>query len=389
MTIHAKRLITIWALAFLAVFVAAAPMEARAETCSEPVETREGPVTGKEDAEYASCEWRGIPFASAPIGDLRWKRPVPPEARTGVLEAVSNGPSCLQPDMGPVVGASEALSEDCLYLNVFSPEKSGNFPVMFWIHGGGFTMGEGSNDMYDGSRLASEQDVVVVSINYRLGALGFFSLPELAQEDPDGSTGNYGLMDQVRALEWVRDNIEAFGGDPDNVTIFGQSAGGMSVCMLIASPPAGGLFHRAIPMSGRGCVIQTKTEDLYGKSRDVASGLGCKGADTVECLRKLPAEKIVPGGLLRSAGGGSLFAAPVVDGYVLPDDPAKMMEEGNYNQVPVMVGSTKDEVRMFTSFIPGLSYMPRFIAKGIIKRTYGERAQEVISMYSWSDYDGR
>jgi para-nitrobenzyl esterase len=287
-------------------------------------------------------------------------------------------------------GESEPLSEDCLYLNIFSPQKSGKFPVMVWLHGGAFTEGAGSDHFYNGSRLAAEQDVVVVTINYRLGALGFFALPELAQEDPDGSAGNYGLMDQVRALEWVRDNIEAFGGDPDNVTIFGQSAGGMSVCMLLASPPAAGLFDRAIPMSGRGCTVLVKTEDTYQKARDFASELGCEGPDTIECLRKLPAEKIIPrGGLLKTLilRRGSVVASPMVDGYVLPDNPAKMIEEGNYNKVPVMVGSTKDEFEFFTRIVPGMRFLPQFIVERIIKRRFGDNTEKVVSKYSWSDYD--
>lgn len=388
MTDHSRLLAIIPVALIAALLCAAPPASAMEGFCAKPVETSEGPVSGMDSEGFDACTWRGIPFAAPPTGELRWKRPQPPAARSGVFEAVANGPACPQSETIFSGGKSEVLSEDCLYLNVFSPQKSGRFPVMFWIHGGAFTMGSGMYSLYDGSRLAAEQEVVVVSVNYRLGPLGFFALPELAAEDPDNSTGNYGLMDQIRALEWVHDNIEGFGGDPDNVTIFGQSAGGMSVCSLLASPPAAGLFHRAVPMSG-GCFARAKIDKAFEEAREFASGLGCEGPGMLECLRGLPSDKIVPGGglikYLRSTGG-SVGTSPLVDGYVLPGQPADLIRDGRYNRVPVMVGGTRDEIKYFTVVIPGLSLLPRCLVDKGIDRMFSKNKEELMTLYSYSDY---
>ena len=212
----------------IALAMAAASLARAEELCREPVATRQGPVTGLAEKGLAACAYKGIPYAAPPVGELRWKAPQPAAKRAATLEAKAFGPSCLQQENFGSGGKSKAFSEDCLTLNIYRPARSGNFPVMFWIHGGGYTIGAGSYEMYDGSRLAAEREVVVVTINYRLGEFGFLSLPELTAEDPHSSSGNDGLLDTIAALDWVRDNIAGFGGDPKNVTIFGESAGGVS-----------------------------------------------------------------------------------------------------------------------------------------------------------------
>lgn len=215
----------------------------------EIVEVDSGLISGQSGDGY--YYYLGIPFAAPPVGELRWKPPQPVEPWSGVRECTEFGPACPQPLL-PFAGFEfDTMDEDCLYLNVWTPAKSPNdcLPVMVLIHGGGFFSGSASQPFFDGAPLA-KKGVVFVGINYRLGPLGFLAHPELAEESPEGLTGNYGLLDQIAALKWVQRNIAAFGGDPSRVTIFGESAGGMSVSALLLSPMAEGLFHRAIAQSG-------------------------------------------------------------------------------------------------------------------------------------------
>jgi len=358
---------------------------ARAEDfCSEPVKTGQGWFQGFKDAEFGACVYRGMPFAKAPVGELRLRRPEPPAPHQGVFEAVKFGPACLQEEDILNGGKSEAYSEDCLYLNLWRPAKSGKFPVMVWLYGGGFVGGSGSFDIYDGSNLASRQEVVVVTLNYRLAALGFMALPELKDEDPKGSTGNYGIQDQARALEWVRDNISAFGGDPQNVTVFGQSAGGMSVCSLLVSPEAKGLFQHAMIMSGP-CRLMTSLEDGYRKSREFAGTMGCAGPDLVGCLRSQPM-----GAFLQKTGNdlfsGGVAWSPTIDGSFLPDTPVKMIQAGNYQKVPVMIGTTRDELRIYTMTISGLGLWSRGTVNRLMQLLTGPNYEEIMSMYDYRDF---
>ncbi len=358
---------------------------ARAEDlCSAPVETGQGSFTGLSDPDYAACVFRGIPFAQPPKGELRLRRPEPPARREGVVAAARFGPACLQEESILNGGKAESYSEDCLYLNVWRPAKSGKFPVMVWIYGGGFVGGAGSFDIYDGAHLASRQDLVVVTFNYRLGAFGFLALPELKAEDPRGSTGNYGILDEVRALEWVRDNIAAFGGDPSKVTVFGQSAGAMSICALLVSPEAKGLFHRAMLMSGP-CRLMTGLEDGYAHSLAFAKAMGCEGKDVLSCLRSKPASafSLKAGNDLFS--GGTTWA-PTVDGSVLPDLPVKLIQEGHYQKVPVIISSTRDELRDYTMMIPGLGLWPRAAVKELMKLLTGPNSPELMSLYDFHEY---
>jgi para-nitrobenzyl esterase len=341
-------------------------------------------IQGQAVPDHAACAWKGIPYAAPPVGELRWRTPEPPLPHAGVLQALEVGPSCPQDEVLTSGGESAAFSEDCLTLNIWRPRKSGTFPVMVWIHGGAYREGAGTYQMYDGSRLAAEREVVLVTINYRIGALGFLALPELKAEDPHQSVGNYGILDQIRALQWVRDNIAGFGGDPKNVTIFGQSAGGISVCILLASPPAAGLFHRAIVMSGA-CDTISSLERGYRQGQKLTEALGCAGSEVVRCLRQKPAEAFVPKGksLLRSSGEGH---SPPIDGYVLTAQPIESIRVGNYNQVPVMVGHTRDEIRLYTLVFPGTSLVPRFLVNKLMRRVLGAQTDEIMALYSYSDY---
>ena len=284
-------------------------------------------------------------------------------------------------------GESLAHSEDCLTLNIWSPAQPGKYPVMVWIHGGAFMLGAGSYDMYHGQNLASKQEVVVVSLNYRLGALGFMSLPELAKESPNNAAGNYGFLDQIQALKWVQQNITAFNGDPGNVTIFGQSAGGMSVCTLMASPLAQGLFQKAIPMSG-GCEVAIPREKGFAQGRATADKLGCKTGDVGACLRKKPADAFLPKSVVMqfiSGFSGERSLGPVIDGYVLTESPIEAIRKGNYNKTPVMINTTRDEMRLFTMFIPGMSHIPKWAVNKLLPR-FGGDSSDVFKYYSYNDY---
>ena len=281
--------------------------------------------------------YKGIPFAAPPVGDFRWKAPQPVVAWSGVRECKEFGPN-------PMQGNGENCSEDCLYLNVWTPAKKAKekLPVMVWIYGGGFA--GGATSYYDGALLA-KKGVVVVSVAYRVGKLGFLSLPELSAEDPNGVSGNYGLLDQIAGLQWVKDNIAKFGGNPGNVTIFGESAGGISVSMLCASPLAKGLFQRAISQSG-GSFGPTNPQSYPGENMQtlaVAQEANANWAKTafgddytLEQLRAAEA-KAVMGGFGGSGGW------PVTDGYVIPDDQYKLYEAGKYNDVDVLIGYNSDD----------------------------------------------
>jgi para-nitrobenzyl esterase len=305
------------------------------------------------------CSYQGIPYAQPPVGNLRWRAPEPPSRRDQVLEAKAFGPECSQIEMAPAylrLGQKPHRSEDCLYLNIWRPRKSGAFPVMFWIHGGGLTSGAGSDSMYWGDRLAAQKDVVVVTFNYRLGALGFLAHRNLSAEDPNQSSGNYGLLDQVQALKWVKQNIANFGGDPNNVAIFGESAGGWSVCLHLASPLSAGLFQRAILESG-GCDTTRTMEQGFSDGDGFAARLGCSGPDAVSCLRSKSADQVVGAMKARKESTGDFLAlknwehvwAPHEDGWFLKETPIKSLRRGNYNQVPFMVGSNRDEAKLFAA----------------------------------------
>lgn len=322
--------------------------------------------------------YKGIPFAAPPVGDLRWRAPQPPVKWQGVKEVTKFAPAPMQGGNPP-----SGKSEDCLYLNIWTPAKSTNerLPVLVWIYGGGFSFGSTSEPVYDGAKLANK-GVILVSVAYRVGALGFLAHPELSAERADKVSGNYGLLDMIAGLQWIKQNISAFGGDPDKVTIFGESAGGIAVSMLCASPLAKGLFHGAISQSGGSFGPSRKTtypgENM--KTLKMAEADGTQFADragvkSIAGLRKIPADSL-PGGF----GMGSAW--PIIDGYVIPDDQFKLYESGKYNDVPVLIGYNSDE---------GLSFMGMMRANGpagfveSVKQRYGKFADDLLKAYPVGD----
>ena len=305
------------------------------------VETTAGTIEGTHDGEVVA--FRGVPYAQPPVGALRLRAPRPVEPWAGVRPGREYGfwapqnppPSTLSGDMpGP-------QAEDCLTLNVWTPGIEGARPVMVWIHGGGFVGGSGASGLYQGQALAARGDVVIVTINYRLGILGFLAHPGLADPEAGDAAGNWGLLDQVAALNWVHDNIPAFGGDPNNVTIFGESAGGMSVADLLAVPGARELFHRAIAQSGPpNAVPMAKAEETAAK---LLAELG------VADLRDVPVPVLLEAQatLVAERRGGPLPLTPVVDGVVLPSRPQDAMADGSAADVPLLIGTNRDEFKMF------------------------------------------
>ena len=287
--------------------------------------------------------YKGIPYAAAPVGQLRWKPPQPAKPWKGILVAKSFPANC--PQM-PVVPGPQ--SEDCLGLNVWTPAHSvaAKLPVMVWIYGGGFQIGASSQSAYDGEALAA-QGVVLVSINYRLGIFGFLAHPALDQESPKGVSGNYALLDMVAALEWVKRNIGAFGGDPNNVTIFGESAGGTAVCLLMVVPQAEGLFQKVISESTAWMFgpISHLTESWYGRVPMTKFGEKL-GTDLAALRAKSVAEllKTLPPPMTRNdaAERGEAYM-PVVDGWVIPDDPARLFSTGKFHHVALVAGTNADE----------------------------------------------
>jgi para-nitrobenzyl esterase len=308
--------------------------------------TDNGPVRGVVDDEARS--FRGIPYAAPPVGDARWQPPSAAARWNGLRDATAFAPHCPQ-TASPFGLASQ--SEDCLYLNVYTPardhgakkaEHAAGAPVMVWLHPGAFMFGEG--DDYD-PRALVQNDVVVVTLNYRLGALGFLAHPALTAES--GTSGNYGLQDQQAALRWVKRNIEAFGGDPGNVTIFGESAGAVSVHAHLASPQSAGLFHRAIAQSGGYSLTQPTLAAAESEGATFASAVGCSSQDSA-CLRAVPVAS-----LLANQSSSPTAYLPKVDGSTLPVSIGTAFATGQFNRVPVIEGSTHDEFRLFvaTSFV--------------------------------------
>jgi len=298
--------------------------------------------------------YKGIPFAAPPVGDLRWKPPQPVLAWEGVRECTSFGPQCPQapyPQGSLFYSPPQKQSEDCLYLNVWTAARAGEKrPVMVWIHGGALTRGSGSTRVYDGTAFA-KKGVVLVTINYRLGPLGYLAHAELTAESPNHSSGNYGMLDQIAALKWVKKNIAAFGGDSSRVTIFGESAGSWSVNTLVASPLAKGLFHRAIGESGGSfgpmTYLKEDRDKMPSAEKIGAAFVKAAGADSIKSLRAMSADKIIE--VFNSDPEGRKFRTqPNVDGWALPDEIRNIFAKGKQNDVPVIVGSNANEMTSLT-----------------------------------------
>lgn len=324
------------------------------------VETIQGRLKGIEkDGIYV---FKGIPYALPPVGEYRWQPPQEPWPWGGVLDASGYGKwspqnkSAMEAVMGAEVGEQD---ESCLTLNVWTPGMdNARRPVLVWIHGGGFTIGAGSQGVYEGRTLSRHGDVVVVTINYRLGLFGFANLKE-ATGGRIPATGNEGLLDQAKALSWVQDNIELFGGDPANVTILGESAGGMSVGALLALPEARGLFHKAIPQSGA-CHTAASMDSapLVGEAIMKVTGYDADGLRRASVEELLKAQRLIEGGRVEGyplSKLGSLPFRPVIDGTVLPALPIDRVRTGGAASIPVMAGSTLDEWRLFGALVPAIT----------------------------------
>lgn len=359
------------ALAILAVFCVQA---AHSEIVSATVTG--GAVSGT--SQDGVSIFKGIPFAAPPIGALRWKAPAPVIPWSGVKKADAFANACMQAPHSQ--GNTAPVSEDCLYLNVWTPARAAGekIPVIVWIHGGGYVGGSTSIGMYDGSGYA-RKGVVLVSLAYRLGPYGFMAHPQLSRESGHGS-GAYGIEDLIAGLRWVQKNIAAFGGDPGNVTIFGHSAGSGAVSILAASPHAKGLFQRVIAMSGSSFgPLQTSAQGGSGLSipslklaEETGSAFLSKlGAQNIAEARKLSADAIQA-----ATGGGPAFR-PAADGYVLPKDPYALYQQGKFNDTPVLLGHTSDETLVFG----GPKSVTPADFESQIRQQFGEQAEAVLNAY--------
>lgn len=316
--------------------------------------TRHGALAGLELSGGAAV-FRGIRYAQPPIGEFRWRPPVEAPAWSGVQRAAEFGPACLQTASPPgsiYAQVPPRMSEDCLFLNVWRPRQAVNAPVMVWLHGGALRRGDPASGLYDGEQLA-RTGVVVVTVNYRLGVLGYLAHPQLSAESPRASSGNYGLLDQIAALRWVRDNIAAFGGDPANVTLFGESAGALSAIELMCSPLARGLFHRVILQSGY-LVSNPALQDVcFGQpsAESVGERLARQlGAADLAALRAMPAESLVA-----KAAAAGFDPQATIDGWVLPRQIVECLDGGEQAAVPMIVGFNEGEARSLRSyFLPPL-----------------------------------
>jgi len=334
-----------------------------------PVKVESGKLQGT--IENGLTVYKGIPFAAPPVGDLRWRAPQTAEKWKGVRQADKFAP-------GPIQAQSFTFgkSEDCLYLNIWTPAKSSKdrIPVLVWIHGGGFGAGSASEELFYGDKLA-RKGVILVCLAYRVGQLGFLAHPELSNESPNHVSGNYGLLDMIAGLQWIKKNIAAFGGDPNKVTIFGESAGGIAVSMLCTSPLAKGLFSGAISESGGSFGPPRPTtfpgENMKRLHDAELAGLEYTrnaGVSSIDELRNIPADKL-PGG--RGIG----MAWPIIDGYVIPDDQYKLYAAGKYNDTPVLIGYNSDEGASFSQYKTPEDYFAG------VRERYGKFAEDLIKAY--------
>lgn len=377
------------------------------------VQTELGLLQGRgEETPYGEAiSFRGVPFAQPPIGALRLRPPQPIQAWEGLLDATEFGPAC--PQRGALTSSATVQDEDCLTLNVWTPAEAGGYvkpqearPVMVWLHGGGFTQGSGSFNLYNGARLARRGDVVVVTLNYRLGVLGFLNTRRLDPGSGSGTrveregedealtharqVGNFGIQDQLLALTWVQKHIPLFGGDPQNITIFGESAGGFSVCALLANPLAWSLFHQAIIQSGGGCDgFETLSTDgggeLETRATQVLNALGCgelSGEDLHLCLQEKSSDDFLDAA---AEAGKSVFGldqlGPAVDGELILGGARELLSDGTSPARPIMTGSNADEMTLFTFNVPiGLGTFNLFV-----EGTFGALASSIFDLYPATD----
>lgn len=356
-----------------------------AAAASPPVVTAPaGAVRGAAEGEIAS--FKGMPYAAPPVGERRWRPPAPAAHWDGVRDATRFGAACIQPTPHVQSIYSADLgrtSEDCLTLNVWTPDVAGKAPVMVWIHGGALVTGSSKEALYDGARLARE-GVVVVSINYRLGVLGWLAHPELSAESPAAISGNYGLMDQIAALEWVKRNIASFGGDPDKVTVAGESAGGLSVLYLMSSPLARDLFDRAIAQSAYMISTPELKQARHGApAAEMAGAILARTlqAPSLRVLRGMDAQDLTDRAAL---GGFATFG--VVDGVVLPRQIVEVFDRGEQAPVPVLAGFNSGEIRSLRMLAPPVPGSAADYER-VIREGYGDLADEFLRLYPSSDME--
>jgi para-nitrobenzyl esterase len=337
-----------------------------------PIRTEQGLLRGVQEGGLAV--YKGIPFAAPPLGELRWRAPQPAKPWSGTFEARTFQARCTQSENDyPFATAADPMSEDCLYLNVWSPAKSTHdkLPVMVWIYGGSFLSGSGAYPFYFGDNLA-KKGVVVITFNYRLGSLGFLALPELSAESGHRTSGDYGLMDMIAALRWVKANVAAFGGDPSNVTVFGQSAGAWSVSLLMASPLGQGLFERAIGESGgtfKSPQAPGGLRELKAAEQNGQALVGKLHARSLSQLRSLSAKSVIAAG----------DAGPIIDGYVIPRDTYSTFLAGQQSRVPLLVGSTVNEGDDLVQPVSAREHI------AIIRGQAGAMAERFLSIYPAHD----
>ena len=365
------------AVAFLAMTLACAHASSE-EKSDVLINAPAGDVRGV--AQDKVLAFKGIPYAAAPVGDARWKPPSPPADWDGEFDASEFGPACMQfrANVESIYAETlKAMSEDCLSLNVWKPKDAADAPVFVWIHGGSLRSGASSQRMYDGAALA-QSGLVVVSINYRVGALGYLAHPALSAESPDNISGNYGMLDQIAALEWVQRNISAFGGDPDNVTIAGESAGALSVMYLMASPPARGLFHKAIAQSAYMISTPALKEARFGVPSAEAIGAYIAdkiGADNIEALREMDAAT-----LIRKTQQAGYVAWGTVDGVVIPDELVNVFDRGEQAPVPMIAGFNSGEIRSLRFLLPKKPLTEKAY-ENLIREGYGDLAEAFLQQY--------
>jgi para-nitrobenzyl esterase len=357
------------------------------------VETTHGAVIGRAAESVVPVrEYLGIPYAAPPVGGRRWRPPQPAEPWSGVRRCTAFGAACPQRP-GAFTGNRaidpRAMDEDCLYLNVWTPAEHplDKLPVMVWIHGGAFAIGAASMPIYRGAALA-RRGVVVVSFNYRLGPFGFMASEPLADEAEAGGSGNYGLLDQIAALHWVQDTIAGFGGDPEKVTIFGESAGAFSVCRLMVSPAAAGLFHGAIAESGGPCgdwlMPRGRVASLdrayrqWARAVDAAGLKSARPAAALAGMRALSPQRLLEITAPSLAIVGGMQFGPVVDGWVIPDDPVTLVDQGRMSAVPFLTGSN---AREGTLFLRSTGALKRRQYRLLLYEVFGERRKDVERLF--------